>query len=111
MKIMRIKSKKLFDLADLHPSKMAFIALSMSLHSSYLKLEKYQDAYSACILAKGNMEYKINKGIFLVKLNLAKSQSQITTFCQDDHELIVHGRLVEFERGLVMTILANPTKM
>lgn len=83
----------------------------MSLNSSYFKLKKYQDAYSACILVKGNMEYEINKGIFLVKLNMAESQSQITTFCQDDHEVIVHGRLVEFERGLVMTILANPTKM
>lgn len=90
---------------------MAFIASSMSLNSSYFKLKKDQDAYSACILAKGNMEYEINKGIFLVKLNMAESQSQITTFCKDDHEVIVHGRLVEFERGLVMTILANPTKM
>lgn len=101
----------MFDLADLHPSKMAFIASSMSLHSSYLKLKKGHDEYSGYILAKGNMEYKINKGIFLVKLNLAESRSQITTFCQDDHELIVHGRLVEFERGMVMAILANPTKM
>lgn len=83
----------------------------MSLNSSYFKLKKDQDTYSACILVKGNMEYEINKGIFLVKLNMAESQSQITTFCQDDHEVIVHGRLVEFERGLVMTILANPTKM
>lgn len=83
----------------------------MSLHSNYLKQEKNQNAYSACILAKGNIEYKINKGIFLVKLNLAESQFQVTTFCQDDHEVIVHGRLVEFEKGLVMTILANPTKM
>lgn len=90
---------------------MAFIASSISLNSSYFKLKKDQDGYSGCISAKGNMEYEINKGIFLVKLDLAESQSQITTFCQDDHEVIVHGRLVEFERGLVMTILANPTKM
>lgn len=91
---------------------MACIASSISLHSSYLKPKKNHDAYSAYISAKGNTEYKINRGIFLVKLSMVKSQSQITTFCQDDnHEVIVHGRLVELERGLVMTILANPTKM
>lgn len=90
---------------------MAFIATSMSLHSSYSKLDKDPDAYSACILVKGNQEYKINQGTFLVKLHLAGSQSQIITFCQDNHEVIVHGRLVEFERGLVMTIRANPAKM
>lgn len=90
---------------------MAFIASSMSLHSSYLKLEKDQDIYCACILAKGNIEYGINKEIFLVKLNLAESRSQIITLYQDDHEVIVHGRLVKFEGGLVMTIRANPAKM
>lgn len=108
---MKIRSK-IIDLVDLHPSKMACITSSMSLHSSYLKRKKDHDAYSAYISAKGNAEYKINKGIFLVKLSLAESQSQITTFCQDDdREVIVHGRLVEFDKGLVMTILANPTKM
>lgn len=90
---------------------MAFIASSILLHSSYLKLKNNSDAYSAYISTKGNMEYKINQGTFLVKLDLAESQSQIITFCKDDHEVIVHGRLVEFERGLVMKIRANPTKM
>lgn len=91
---------------------MAYIASSMSLNSSYLKRKKNHDAYSAYISAKGNAEYNINKGIFLVKISVAESKSQITTFCQDDdREVIVHGRLMKFEKGLVMTILANPTKM
>lgn len=90
---------------------MAFIASSMSLYSGYLKPEKDQDICCAYILAKGNIEYGINKEMFLVKLNLAESRSQIITFYQDDQEVIVHGRLVKFEEGLVMTICANPAKM
>lgn len=90
---------------------MAFIASSVSLHPSNSRLDKDPDGSYACITVKGNKEYEINQGTFMVKLYLTESPCQIIPLCQDNHEVIVHGRLVEFERGLVMTITANPAKV
>lgn len=90
---------------------MAYIVSYVSLHPSYLKLPKDSDRAYACIIVKGNKEYEINQGTFMVKLNLAQSPCQTIPLCQDNHEVIVHGRLVEFERGLTMTIRANSAKV
>lgn len=90
---------------------MAFITSSVSLHPSYSKPQKDPDGYSACISVKGNEGYEINPGNFMVKLHLADLPGQIIPFCQGNHEIIVHGRLVEFERSLVMTICAHSAKV
>lgn len=90
---------------------MACITSFVSLHPSYLKLQNDSDGAYACIIVKGNKEYEINQGTFMVKLKLAESLCQTIPLCQNDREVIVHGRLVEFERGLTMTIRANSAKV
>lgn len=90
---------------------MAYITSLVCLHPSYSKLQKDQDGSYACIIVKGNKEYEIHKGTFMVKLHLAESPCQIIPLCKDNHEIIVHGHLVEFERGLIMTIRANSAKV
>lgn len=90
---------------------MAYIASPVLLNPSNSKSNKDPDGSYACIIVKGNKEYAINQGTFMVKLNLSETPCQIIPLCQDNHEVIVHGRLVEFERGLAMKIHANPAKV